>query len=93
MNSIELYEHVATASGEPLAVALRELSEESGMVVSHSVWSRWRRGERTPPADVLRTINRTIVGRALREAGLDEPLDDAVLDQLADSLSPPPRVR
>jgi hypothetical protein len=90
-NCIDLYETVATGSGEPLSVALRGLSEDAGMVVDLNVWGKWRRGERSPPARVVRIINRTIVGRALREAGLDQPMNDATLDTLADCLSPPER--
>lgn len=89
---IHLYEQVATGSGEPLAVALRGLSADAGMTITHDVWSRWRNGKRTPPAHVLRMINRTIVGRALRDAGIDDgPLDDEQLDGLADAMSPPAR--
>jgi len=90
-NCIALYEQVATAGGKPLAVELRELSADSGMVIDHAVWHKWRHGRRTPPAHVLRIINRAIAGRALREAGLDEPLGDETLDTLADAFSPPER--
>lgn len=89
---IRLYESVATGSGEPLAVALHQLSEEAGMVIDHAVWSKWRNGRRTPPAKVLRVINRTIAGKALREAGVDDGLlSDESLDRIGDAFSPPER--
>lgn len=91
MNCIKTYEHVATACGEPLTVALRALSEESGMTVDHSVWQKWRTGRRTPPANVLRIINRTIVDRVLRDNGFPGLHEDAILDAVADALSPPSR--
>ena len=91
MNCIETYERVVTACGEPLAVALRGLSEESGMTVDHSVWQKWRTGQRTPPAHVLRIINRTIADHVLRQHGIAGLREDTVLDGIADAFSPPER--
>ena len=92
MNCIEAYEHVATACGEPLAVALENLSLDSGMAVNHSVWSKWRAGKRTPPASVLRIINRAVAAHVLRENGIRVPRDPASIDAIAESFSPPERV-
>lgn len=92
MNCIETYERVATACGEPLAVALDNLTHDSGMTVNHSVWSKWRAGKRTPPPEVLRIINRTIACYVLRQAGFDWLHEDDVLHAVADSFTPPERV-
>tara|TARA_R100000935_G_scaffold43816_1_gene66343 strand:- start:61969 stop:62274 length:306 start_codon:yes stop_codon:yes gene_type:complete len=93
VNCIETYERVATACGEPLAVALENLSLDSGMTVNHSVWSKWRSGKRTPPPEVLRIINRTIACYVLRQNGFDALHEDDVLQGVADAFSPPVRQR
>jgi len=94
-NCIDLYEQAVTGSGNPLSVALRDLSAESGMVIDLNTWGKWRRRERTPPPRVLRIINQTVVARALRDAGIDVDVSvsDAALDALAEFLAPPERKR
>ena len=92
MSCIESYEKMATAGGDPLAAALDRLSCESGMAVNHAVWSKWRSGKRTPPASVLRIINREIAAHVLRENDIRVPRSSAALDAIAESFSPPERI-
>ena len=92
MNNIRAYEKMATAGGDPLAVALDRLSRESGMAVNHAVWSKWRSGKRTPPASILRIINRAIAAHVLRENDIRVPRSNAALDAIAESFSPPERI-
>lgn len=92
MSNIEVYEQMATAGGAPLAAALDRLSHQSGMAVNHAVWSKWRAGKRTPPASVLRIINRAVAAHVLRENGIRVPRDPASIDAIAESFSPPERI-
>lgn len=89
---IAAYEAVATASGEPLSVALAEIAEATGRYVDHPLWSKWRRGVQTPPPAALRYMAGVAVAAVLRAEGIDTlTLSEDALDRIAAGLTPPPR--
>ena len=89
---IAVFEDVATTGGAPLADELRRLSELTGRTVNHSVFSKWRRGERTPPPEALRYMSQMAVAAVLTAEGIDTlTLPDDALDRIAIALTPPPR--
>lgn len=72
------------------------LEQETGRVITASVWSKWKRGLRTPPAVVLRIINRYIAADVLSRSGVNIPESATELDKVAEKVavafSPPPRI-
>jgi len=87
-NCILIFEEMAREQGLTLTEARSVLEHDAQMVIDGSVWSKWRNGKRTPPAKVVRLINRYIAGAVLGNLGLEADEEVAVL--LADAFSPPP---
>lgn len=90
MNNILAYESVIAGRGETLAAAIARLSDESGMTINHSVWYRWRAGQRTPPPHVLRIINREIAGHVIKSRHKLRAGPGTLAD-IAAAFSPPER--
>lgn len=91
---IEAFESLTKKESITLTEGRAILEHETGRVITSSVWSKWKRGVRTPPAVVLRAINRYVAADVLASHGITPGSKkdlDSVAQKVAVAFSPPPR--
>lgn len=88
MNIIQAY---ADVHQDDLARGLRILSIAADMTIDSGVFSRWRTGQRTPPAKVVRLMAAAIAQDVLQAHGIHIKTGQAM--KLAMTFCPPERAQ